>query len=142
MSGTFFAIQFYADVEGHTKDAAVALALEELAYFSVHLRVLSTYPRIPSGPRWPNRRRTANCGRTGLVDVRVPDRELPGPRCSDRAGRLIRQLTVNALSSVAAPKPSAPPEASSVDAWTMYVPATRSAENENSPNSCPLADVA
>jgi prephenate dehydratase len=44
LGGTFFATQFYADVEGHPKDASLALALEELAFFSVHLRVLGTYP--------------------------------------------------------------------------------------------------
>ena len=32
--GQFFATQFYADVEGHPDDAALALALEELAFFS------------------------------------------------------------------------------------------------------------
>jgi prephenate dehydratase len=44
LGGTFFATQFYADVEGHPKDAALALALEELAFFSTHVRVLGTYP--------------------------------------------------------------------------------------------------
>jgi len=47
LGGTFFATQFYADVEGHPKDAALALALEELAFFSVHLRILGTYPASP-----------------------------------------------------------------------------------------------
>jgi prephenate dehydratase len=47
LGGTFFATQFYADVEGHPKDASLALALEELAFFSVHLRVLGTYPASP-----------------------------------------------------------------------------------------------
>ena len=44
LGGTFFATRFYADVEGHPKDAALALALEELAFFSVHLRIFGTYP--------------------------------------------------------------------------------------------------
>ena len=44
LGGTFFATQFYADIEGHPKQTPVALALEELAFFSVHLRVLGTYP--------------------------------------------------------------------------------------------------
>jgi prephenate dehydratase len=44
IGGTFFATQFYADVEGHPKDIALALALEELAFFSVHLKILGTYP--------------------------------------------------------------------------------------------------
>ncbi len=47
LGGTFFATQFYADVEGHPQDASVALALEELSFFSVHLRVLGTYPASP-----------------------------------------------------------------------------------------------
>jgi prephenate dehydratase len=47
LGGTFFATQFYADVEGHPKDAPLALALEELAFFSTHVRVLGTYPAHP-----------------------------------------------------------------------------------------------
>ncbi|HEY6798162.1 MAG TPA: prephenate dehydratase [Kineosporiaceae bacterium] len=47
LGGTFFATRFYADVEGHPKDAALALALEELAFFSVHLRIFGTYPASP-----------------------------------------------------------------------------------------------
>ena len=44
LGGTFFATQFYADVEGHPHDVPLELALEELAFFSVHLRMLGTYP--------------------------------------------------------------------------------------------------
>jgi prephenate dehydratase len=47
LGGTFFATQFYADVEGHPKDTGVALALEELSFFSVRLRVLGTYAASP-----------------------------------------------------------------------------------------------
>jgi len=47
LGGTFFATQFYADVEGHPKDASLALALEELAFFSVHTKILGTYPASP-----------------------------------------------------------------------------------------------
>jgi prephenate dehydratase len=47
LGGTFFATQFYADVEGHPKEASVALALEELAFFSASLRILGTYPASP-----------------------------------------------------------------------------------------------
>jgi len=47
LGGTFFATQFYADVEGHPNDTALALALEELAFFSVHLKMLGTYPASP-----------------------------------------------------------------------------------------------
>jgi prephenate dehydratase len=47
LGGTFFATQFYADVEGHPDQPNVALALEELAFFSVELRVLGVYPAHP-----------------------------------------------------------------------------------------------
>jgi prephenate dehydratase len=47
LGGTFFATQFYADVEGHPKETSLALSLEELAFFSVHLRILGTYPASP-----------------------------------------------------------------------------------------------
>jgi prephenate dehydratase len=47
LGGTFFATQFYADVEGHPKQTPVALALEELEFFSVQLRLLGTYPASP-----------------------------------------------------------------------------------------------
>lgn len=44
VDGNFTATQFYADIEGHPDDAAVARALEELAYFTTHLDVLGVYP--------------------------------------------------------------------------------------------------
>jgi prephenate dehydratase len=47
LGGTFFATQFYADVEGHPDDPALALALEELSFFSVEMRLLGTYPASP-----------------------------------------------------------------------------------------------
>jgi prephenate dehydratase len=47
LGGTFFATRFYADVEGHPKETSLALALEELAFFSVHLRIFGTYPASP-----------------------------------------------------------------------------------------------
>lgn len=47
LGGTFFATQFYADIEGHPKQTPVALALEELNFFSVHLRLLGTYLASP-----------------------------------------------------------------------------------------------
>jgi prephenate dehydratase len=47
LGGTFFATRFYADVEGHPKDSGLSLALEELAFFSVHLRIIGTYPASP-----------------------------------------------------------------------------------------------
>ena len=43
VEGSFFATQFYADVEGHPDDRSLALALEELAFFSKELTVLGVY---------------------------------------------------------------------------------------------------
>ena len=47
LGGTFFATQFYADVEGHPDEPGLALALEELHFFSVEVRILGTYPAHP-----------------------------------------------------------------------------------------------
>ena len=47
VDGSFTATQFYADIEGHPDDPAVARALEELDYFTDMLNVLGTYPRDP-----------------------------------------------------------------------------------------------
>ena len=47
LGGTFFATQFYADVEGHPAERPLELALEELAFFSAYLRILGTYPASP-----------------------------------------------------------------------------------------------
>jgi prephenate dehydratase len=47
VDGSFTATQFYADIEGHPDDAAVARALEELDYFTDMLNILGTYPRDP-----------------------------------------------------------------------------------------------
>jgi prephenate dehydratase len=44
IEGNFFATQFYADVDGHPDDRSVALALEELRFFSKELRILGVYP--------------------------------------------------------------------------------------------------
>ncbi len=44
VDGSFTATQFYADIEGHPDDPAVARALEELAYFTSYLKILGTYP--------------------------------------------------------------------------------------------------
>ena len=41
--GSFNATMFYADVEGHPKDAPVRLALEELGFFSSSLKILGIY---------------------------------------------------------------------------------------------------
>ncbi|MET7281694.1 prephenate dehydratase [Kribbella sp. NPDC005582] len=47
LGGWFFATQFYADIEGHPDDPNVALAMEELAFFSVEVRLLGVYPAHP-----------------------------------------------------------------------------------------------
>jgi prephenate dehydratase len=47
LEGNFFATQFYADVEGHPDDRNLALALEELKFFSSHLKILGVYPAHP-----------------------------------------------------------------------------------------------
>ncbi|MGD9740637.1 MAG: prephenate dehydratase [Bauldia sp.] len=47
LDGQFSATQFYADVEGHPDDRLVALALEELAFFSTEVRILGVYPKSP-----------------------------------------------------------------------------------------------
>ena len=44
LGGTFFASQFYADIEGHPDDVNVAQALKELDFFSREVRVLGVYP--------------------------------------------------------------------------------------------------
>jgi prephenate dehydratase len=44
IEGNFFATMFYADVEGHPEDRPLKLALEELAFFSTHLKILGVYP--------------------------------------------------------------------------------------------------
>src|SRR5499426_4016227 len=47
IEGNFFATQFYADVEGHPEDRSLALALEELEFFSSHLEILGVYAAHP-----------------------------------------------------------------------------------------------
>ena len=44
LDGSFTATQFYADIEGHPDDHNVRLALEELGFFTDHLRILGVYP--------------------------------------------------------------------------------------------------
>jgi prephenate dehydratase len=47
VNGSFAATQFYADVQGHPKDRALELALEELEFVSQPrtLKILGVYPR-------------------------------------------------------------------------------------------------
>jgi prephenate dehydratase len=44
VGGSFTATEFYADIEGHPADANVALALEELGYFTSQMNILGVYP--------------------------------------------------------------------------------------------------
>jgi prephenate dehydratase len=44
VGGSFMATEFYADVEGHPDDPNVALALEELRYFTTNVTMLGVYP--------------------------------------------------------------------------------------------------
>ncbi|AXC49940.1 prephenate dehydratase [Paracoccus suum] len=47
VDGVFTATQFYADVEGHPDEPALARALEELTYFTSSLTILGVYPADP-----------------------------------------------------------------------------------------------
>ena len=47
IEGSFFATQFYVDVEGHPDDRGLAFALEELAFFSKELKIIGVYPAHP-----------------------------------------------------------------------------------------------
>jgi len=47
LEGSFNATMFYADIEGHPDERPVALALEELHFFSSEVTVLGTYPASP-----------------------------------------------------------------------------------------------
>lgn len=44
VGGSFAATQFYADIEGHPEDDNVKLAMEELEFFTDHIKILGTYP--------------------------------------------------------------------------------------------------
>lgn len=45
--GQFFATQFYAEIDGHPEERHVALAMEELEFFSAELRIIGTFPAHP-----------------------------------------------------------------------------------------------
>ncbi|OHC74491.1 MAG: prephenate dehydratase [Rhodospirillales bacterium RIFCSPLOWO2_12_FULL_58_28] len=47
VGGHFNAAQFYADVDGHPEHRNVALALEELAFFTHEVNILGVYPAHP-----------------------------------------------------------------------------------------------
>jgi prephenate dehydratase len=50
LDGSFTATQFYADIEGHPDDHNVQLAMEELDYFTSHIKILGVYPADPRRP--------------------------------------------------------------------------------------------
>ncbi len=50
--GSFEAAMFFAEIEGHTEDRLVELALEELRFFSTSLKVLGVYPADPFRRRY------------------------------------------------------------------------------------------
>ena len=47
VGGRFSATQFYAEVEGHPEDANVALALDELRFFTTEVRLMGVFPQAP-----------------------------------------------------------------------------------------------
>lgn len=47
MDGQFTATMFYAEIDGHPDDANVARALEELGFFSSHVRIFGAYAASP-----------------------------------------------------------------------------------------------
>jgi prephenate dehydratase len=47
VGGHFAATQFLAEVDGHPEDRGVALALEELEFFTTDVKILGVYPADP-----------------------------------------------------------------------------------------------
>ena len=47
LDGHFEAAQFYAEVDGHPDQRGLALAMEELRFFTKEVRILGTYPAHP-----------------------------------------------------------------------------------------------
>ena len=47
LEGSFTATQFYAEIDGHPEEENVALALQELSFFSSEFRILGVYPSAP-----------------------------------------------------------------------------------------------
>ena len=47
VGNNFNVVQFYADIEGHPDDPAVARALDELDYFTSNVTILGVYPSDP-----------------------------------------------------------------------------------------------
>jgi prephenate dehydratase len=59
--GQFFASQFYAEIDGHPEDRHVALAMEELEFFSAELRILGTFAAHPYRAYILDRKKTGRC---------------------------------------------------------------------------------
>jgi len=47
VDGNFASTEFYAEIEGHPEERSLALALEELGFYSERVRILGTYPQHP-----------------------------------------------------------------------------------------------
>ncbi|MBS9717417.1 prephenate dehydratase [Pseudohalocynthiibacter aestuariivivens] len=47
VDGSFYATQFYAEIEGHPDDKNVQLAMEELEYFTSEVSLMGVYPADP-----------------------------------------------------------------------------------------------
>ena len=47
VDGNFAATQFYAEIDGHVGDKSVALAMEELGFFTSWVKVLGVFPAHP-----------------------------------------------------------------------------------------------
>ncbi len=47
VNGNFASTEFYAEVEGHPDDRLLALAFEELRFYSERIRILGTFPQHP-----------------------------------------------------------------------------------------------
>lgn len=80
VEGEFTATQFLADVEGHPEEAAVARALEELAFFCKELKILGVYPadafRLENGKQTGERIGSdAGCGGHGDRLLGTPESE-------------------------------------------------------------------
>jgi prephenate dehydratase len=48
LGGSFFATQFYAEIDGHPAERLVRLAFEELDFFTSYVRILGTYKASPA----------------------------------------------------------------------------------------------
>ncbi|WP_372071950.1 prephenate dehydratase [Tistrella mobilis] len=54
IDGAFTPAVFYAEIEGHPENRAVALAMEELGFFSTDVRILGVYPASPRRQQDPD----------------------------------------------------------------------------------------